>query len=821
MTDFEKLGVFYLGKRRDVASDQTTDELVLYDSRDLTTHAVVVGMTGSGKTGLCITLLEEAALDRIPSLIIDPKGDIANLLLTFPNLAAKDFRPWVDEGEADRSGTTVDAFAAAEADRWRNGLAQWGQDGARIRALRETVEMRLYTPGSNAGRPLTLLKSFTVPPASIKEDDDLFREHIAVAVSGLLGLLGMDADPLNSREHILISKIFELNWSAGHSLEIGRLIQEIQKPPFQRVGVLDTDEFLKPAQRGELALALNNLLASPAFASWLQGDPLDIQRLLHTPAGKPCISILSIAHLSEPQRMFFVALLLNEVVSWVRTQSGTSSLRAILYMDEVFGYFPPLGNPPSKQPMLTLLKQARAFGLGIVLATQNPVDLDYKGLSNAGTWFLGRLQTERDKLRVIEGLEGASAQAGKTFPRSEIDKILSSLKSRVFFMNNVHEDHPVVFETRWAMSYLRGPLTRDQIQELTKADARSSAEEKESGVAAESVAPPAKIPLGETSATAAMVPPDVPQVFLMPDRPLSEGQKLIYRPVLFAQTRLYYSKAASRVDAWVPLTAVAEVEGESFSNEFWSRSHRFRSELTAEAQPRGEAVYSNLPVPFQQSRQFAQWAESLRDFLYREQPLTIWHCVELKEFSQVDETEGQFRVRLEQLASERRDAEKEKLRAKYAPKLQSVDDQIRRAAERAEREKDQYRQHRLESILKTGSTILGVIFGRKKLSATNVSRTSTTVRSYGRAAASKDDATRAEDSVESLQERRAALEAELDSALKELDNKLNVATLSLEQDHVRPRKSDIQVQKLGVLWLPYVQAANGVGTAAFAPWPTA
>ncbi|MCA9086899.1 MAG: ATP-binding protein, partial [Planctomycetaceae bacterium] len=209
-------------------------------------------------------------------------------------------------------------------------------------------------------------------------------------------------------------------------------------PPFDRIGVIGLENFYPQADRFQLAMLLNNLLASPGFSSWMEGESLDIQKMLYSPDGKPRFTILSIAHLSEAERMFFVTIFLNEVVSWMRAQSGTSSLRAILYMDEVFGYFPPTANPPSKTPMLTLLKQARAFGLGVVLATQNPVDLDYKGLSNAGTWFIGRLQTERDKARVLDGLEGASAAAGHAFDRRQMEVILSGLGSRVFLLNNVH-----------------------------------------------------------------------------------------------------------------------------------------------------------------------------------------------------------------------------------------------------------------------------------------------------------------------------------------------------------------------------------------------
>src|SRR5512132_406789 len=447
---FEKLGVFYLGRAK------SDNNLLLYDSKDLVTHAVCVGMTGSGKTGLCITLLEEAAIDGIPAIIIDPKGDLCNLLLTFPNLAPQDFAPWVEEG--------VDA--AQQAKLWKEGLAKWGQDGERIKRLRDAADFRIYTPGSNAGLPVSILKSFAAPPETIRQDNESLAERINTTVTSLLGLIGIDADPIRSREHILLSNILNQEWSTGRDLDLGGLIQKIQSPAITKVGVMDLDSFFPASDRFELAMALNHLLASPSFASWMEGEPLDIQKLLYTDKGKPRLAIFSIAHLADSERMFFVSLLLNQVLGWMRTQSGTSSLRAILYMDEIFGYFPPVANPPSKLPLLTLLKQARAFGLGVVLATQNPVDLDYKGLANTGTWFIGRLQTERDKARVLEGLEGASSSAGKKFDKGRMEQTLAGLGNRIFLMNNVHEDEPVVFETRWCLSYLRGPLTRTQIKQL-------------------------------------------------------------------------------------------------------------------------------------------------------------------------------------------------------------------------------------------------------------------------------------------------------------------------------------------------------------------
>ena len=474
MPDIEQRGSFYLGRVHDLAAGQTGDAPLLYDSSDLTTHAVCVGMTGSGKTGLCIALLEEAALDGIPAIAIDPKGDLGNLLLTFPEFEGSDFRPWIDESIAARDGVTPDKLAAQTAEQWKSGLAQWGEDGDRIRRFAQSVDRAIYTPGATSGLPLTILKSFSAPPPAVRDDGDAFRDHVQAAAAGVLALLGIDADPVNSREHILLCKVLEDAWRAGRDLDLDTIIRSLQKPPFAMVGVVPLDTFFPTRERDQFAMRLNNLLASPTFAGWLEGEPLDIQRLLYTADGKPRLSVLSIAHLDEAERQFFVTIMLNEVISWMRTQPGTGSLRAILYMDEIFGYFPPTANPPTKRPMLTLLKQARAYGLGCVLATQNPVDLDYKGLSNAGTWLLGRLQTERDKLRVIEGLEGASAEAGSKLDRGKMEAQLASLGKRVFLMNNVHENAPTVFQSRWALSYLAGPLTRGQISKLM-ADRKAAA----------------------------------------------------------------------------------------------------------------------------------------------------------------------------------------------------------------------------------------------------------------------------------------------------------------------------------------------------------
>ncbi|MFM8319788.1 MAG: ATP-binding protein, partial [Chloroflexota bacterium] len=454
-------GKFYLGKLFDPAQGKLTADPLLYDSEDLTTHAVVVGMTGSGKTGLCVGLLEEAALNGLPALMVDPKGDITNLLLHFPNLLPADFQPWVNADEARRAKKTVEQAAEETAASWAKGLGDWGIDGQRIQALVDAAHFAIYTPGSDAGIPVSILASLKAPQIPWEGNREALREKIASTVTALLGLVGLsDIDPVRSREHILLSNIFEAAWSQGQDLHLDELILQTQNPPFAKLGVFDVNTFFPEKDRFQLAMLLNNILAAPAFQTWIEGQPLDVGALLYGPDGRPRHSVFYIAHLSDAERMFFVTLLFSAVESWMRAQSGTTTLRALVYFDEIFGYLPPIGNPPSKAPMLRMLKQARAFGVGMVLVTQNPVDIDYKGLSNAGTWMIGKLQTERDKARLLDGLDSAMAGA---MDRSEIDRLISGLGKRVFLMQNVHNKAPLLFQTRWAMNYLAGPLSRTQI----------------------------------------------------------------------------------------------------------------------------------------------------------------------------------------------------------------------------------------------------------------------------------------------------------------------------------------------------------------------
>ena len=775
MIDFEKLGKLYLGRHFEPDRGEPNEIPVLYDSKDLTTHAVCVGMTGSGKTGLCLTLLEEAAIDGIPALCIDPKGDLGNLLLTFPELRASDFEPWIDPAEAERKGRSVAAQAEAVSSLWREGLAKWGQDGARIARFKDAVDIGIYTPGSSAGRPLRVLESFD--PPSGEADDDQQRDEIMGAVSGLLALVGIDPDPVNSKEHILLSNLLSHAWSQSEALELGDLIRGISNPPFERVGVMGLETFYPASDRQKLAMRLNGVLASPGFAAWLEGEPLDIQRLLWTEDGKPRITILSIAHLSEAERMFFVSTLLNRVVSWVRTQSGTSSLRAILYMDEVFGFLPPVAEPPSKRPLLTLLKQARAYGLGVVLATQNPVDLDYKALSNCGTWFLGRLQTERDVARVVDGLEGSASAGGSSLDRGEIERLLAGLRSRVFVLQNAHDDGPVLFHTRWAMSYLRGPLTRQQIKLLSPTVDRAAPDAPHE----------AKPKGGATSSrgTRPVLPAGIEEAFL------SEGSGT-YRPHLVATVSLHYARASQGLDTWEEHVILAPLDEELS----WESAGLFGpDDLDLDHDAPDDADFVTLPSGSVGKARFRSYGKQIKTHLYQNRPKTLWRCRALKLQSKPDESKADFSARAQLARREKRDAAIDKLRERYAKKAQRMAERIRRGEARVEREQSQYDQQKLQTGISMGATVLGAIFGGRGMRSAT-----TAARGAGRVAREREDVRRAEDEVRDLEEAHRALEIELEEEVRALQADGELDPPEVEEVIVRPRKSDIEVSDLKLAW---------------------
>jgi hypothetical protein len=812
MQDYEKLGAFYLGRPFDVSKGAGQDGLILYDSRDLVTHAVCVGMTGSGKTGLCIALLEEGAIDAIPAIVIDPKGDLANLLLTFPQLRAEDFRPWINEDDAARKGMSPDQFAQQQAELWSKGLASWGQDGDRIARLKESADFSIYTPGSNAGLPVSILKSFAAPNQSIRDDAELLQEQVRTTATSLLGLAGVDADPLTSREHILLSSILAHAWKQGQGLDLGALIQQIQQPPLQKVGVIDIESFFPQKDRFALAMRLNNLLAAPGFESWMSGEPLDIAAMLHTSSGKPRISIFSIAHLSDAERMFFVSLLLNQVLGWVRSQSGTTSLRAIVYMDEIFGYFPPTANPPSKTPLLTLLKQARAFGVGIVLATQNPVDLDYKGLANAGTWFIGRLQTERDKARVLDGLEGVASTAGAGFDRQDVDQLLSKLGNRVFLMNNVHDDGPVVFETRWVMSYLRGPLTRPQIKQLMDARKAASADQTAAarGLAEPGVsAPPQAAGAEARSGARPVLPPSVPQVFVPVRSVQPSGASLVYRPMLLGTANVFYVGAKSGADAQRQVAYLAVLPEGVGTLDWQGASETDVPESDLEQSPAAKASFAPVPPAASQPKSYDEWRKSLADTIYRVGKLELLRSPMLKQMSKPGEHERDFRARLQHLAHEQRDEIVDKLRQKYAAKVATLEERKRRAEQNVQVQQQQATASKWSTAMSFGTTILGALLGRRKVSSGNLGRAATSMRGVGRTMKESSDVGRAEETVGAIDQQIADLNAQLKSEVDALHSRFDPTSEPMETIALRPRKTDINIRTLALAWVPFWNGDSG------------
>lgn len=817
--DFEKLGVFYLGRPYDLATKHSKPGWLLYDSKDLVTHAVCVGMTGSGKTGLCIGLLEEAAIDGIPALIIDPKGDLANLMLNFPQLRGEDFAPWINEDDARKKGLSPADYATQQAEMWKKGLGDWGQSGERIQKLRDAADFVVYTPGSNAGVPVSILKAFAAPPLEIIEDIELLREQISTTVTSLLSLVGVYADPINSPPHILLSTLIESAWKRGQDLDLVPLIQQVQTPPFNRLGALDLESFYPeqdPTKRDDpskgrfsLTKRLNNLIASPSFESWMEGQPLDLVSMLYTAEGKPRIAIVSIAHLTDVERMFFVSLLLTQTLSWMRKQSGTTSLRAVLYMDEIFGYFPPVANPPSKAPLLTLLKQARAYGLGVVLATQNPVDLDYKGLANTGTWFIGRLQTERDKARVLEGLEGAAASSVTKFNRQKMEEVLAGLGNRVFLMNNVHEDAPVIFQTRWTLSYLRGPLTRNQIKALM--------EPRKTAVASALVVgtTESKSPSIISDSQRPILPPDVPHYFIPLRGSQPANTHLLYRPMLLGTAQVRVADVKAGIEVVEDCTFLVPMTDSPVPIDWDDASNVRITAVDLEKNPQENAQYMTVPISAGKGKNYEMWKKDFASWLYRTHSIELMRSRIFKEVSKPSESERDFRVRLHQSGREARDKQLDSLRRKYAPKIAALQDRIRRAGQMVERQQAESRASQMQAAISVGASILGAFLGRKTISATNIGRATTAIRGAGRAIKESGDVGQAEENVSALQQQLADLEAQFKTETDVLAAAIDPLNEKLETISLKPTKANIAVRLVALAWAPHWRDSGGATVPAW------
>lgn len=788
-------GTFYLGRTFDLQKGVRGERAVAYDPDDLTTHGVVVGMTGSGKTGLCIDLLEEAALQGIPALLVDPKGDLTNLLLHFPALAAEDFEPWVDEQAAERDGKTPAEVAAETATAWQRGLADWGIEPARVAQVAEAVDYTVYTPGAESGMPVNILSALQAPTGSWQDAPDRFRDKIATTTTALLGLVGITGDPVKSREHILLSNLLEVAWQDGVDVDLVELIRQVQNPPFEQLGALSVEQFFPASDRAELALALNNLLASPSFAAWTVGEPLNIERMLWREDGKPRHSLFYLAHLSDGERMFFVTLLLGALEAWMRGQAGSPGLRALFYMDEVAGYLPPVAMPPSKPTFLRLLKQARAFGLGVLVSTQNPVDLDYKALSNAGSWFIGRLQTEQDKARLLDGLQAVDpGESG--FDRAAADDIISKLGKRVFLLHNVHEPAPVVFQTRWAMAYLKGPMTLPQVEDLNEWV----------GAIAGSEAQP-QVESGPEDSGLSSTRPPVPTGVNERFAPLSEAEPdgdLVYVPALLAQASVRFLDRKLDVDHMRSISVI-DPDPDRRGMVQWEREAVQPLEVDdlAEA-PKAGAAFSALAPPLSDRKLMSQLEKDFSDYVYRTAELSLVSNPTLDLVAKPDETDEEFQERCLQAAAEQRDQEAAKMNDKFQKKIEALKKKLSREQRELAEDQAEFSSRRMEEWTTHAENLLGLLGGSR--SSRRVSSSLSKRRMTTRA---KADIEESEAEIAEFQRELENMEDEMQESLADLAE--HWAAVAEERSTVvlTPRRQDVQLDLFGVLWLPHWQAEGG------------
>ncbi len=840
---------FYLGRAYDPIKQTVTNKPVTYDPADLTTHAVVTGMTGSGKTGLCIAMLEEAALAGIPAIIIDPKGDLTNLVLHFPDLLPDDFKEWIDPDLARRAGKTHDQVAMETAVTWKNGLSEWGITQERVLALKNSAQFAIFTPGSDLGIPVSVLSSLAAPELSWNENREVLREKIASTVTALLGLVGYDdIDPLRSREHILLANIFENAWSKGKSVDLTELILQTQTPPFDKLGAFPVDTFFPAKDRMELAMVLNNILASPAFETWREGQTLDIGSMLFTEDKRPRHNIYYLAHLSDAERMFFVTLLLSAVETWMRTQGGVTSLRAILYMDEIFGYLPPQRNPASKQPLLRMLKSARAFGLGLLLATQNPVDVDYKALSNAGTWLIGKLQTEQDKNRLLDGLESAAGGVS----RNIFDKLISSLGKRVFVLHNVHAKQPELFQTRWAMNYLAGPMTRTQIPALNKlanADATLRPAPKpfdqtqgkpapvsqtfsssESDSPSFMATPQPRVAnrqseivnrKSEGSQTKPSIPAGIKEYFLPQNYSLPEafnaaGQSMppeaqiegvVYRPALIASAQVRILDRKLGVDSEV--TRAAFVPSlEKRGSVRWDE-HLFNSQALedVDTSPAPSSRFGTIDAPLNDAKLMTALQKDFADWVLRNSSVQARANQALKVFAGPDVSRAEFMKACSDAAANARDSEIAKKTAQIDRQLKTLEDKLSRE-ERELREDEAELSHRkVEEAGTHLENLTGLFGGRRKSSRLSSSLTKRRMTEQAKAEVEESI-----DAITLYKKQIAELEKNREAVIAEINDRWGRVVSDTTEVTVSPKKTDVFVNLFGVAWTPYYLIRSGEET---------
>ncbi|MDO4642316.1 MAG: DUF87 domain-containing protein [Cardiobacteriaceae bacterium] len=773
----EKIGQFYLGT--EILPDADTP--ILYDAADLTTHAVIIGMTGSGKTGLGVTLLEEAALDGIPVIAMDPKGDLGNLALNFPARRPEDFLPYADLAALKQDGQTLEQWAELTAKKWGEGIDNSWQNSARQEALAATNPVHIYTPGGEHGLPLSLLAHLGAPDPEIRADRESYADYLEAIASALLSLVGENSDSFAPAQ-LYLTHIFRHYWDGGQDIDLAELISAIQNPPIAQIGVLPVAQVFPPKARDKLALAFNALLAAPSFAVWRQGAPLDCQQLLYDAAHRAQTSILNIAHLNDAERMFFVTLFLGNLVAWMRRQSGSSTLRAIFYMDELFGYLPPSANPSSKKLLLTLLKQARAYGLGLILSTQNPVDLDYKALANAGTWFIGRLQTAQDRARVVDGLTSANEQG---INRATLDQWFDKIDKRLFLLHNIHEQQPCIFKSRFAMSYLAGPLNREQIKYLTANDARK----QQSSASA----------LNEMKESS--LPPILPagiQRYYLPSEQNSDLTH--YYPLILASARLYYRDAKTNTRQEQNLLLQCPFVDDTPD---WSQAQN--SVVNSEqlqSSPHQPCQYHPVPASTLNVASWKDWEKELATHLRQSQNVRVYYSKTLDAYSEAGEDETTFRNRLTAVAHEKRDTAIAALRLKYAKKQSALDKQQQSAQAAVAREKAQSSQSLVQTGLAIGGALLQAFTGRKVLSASTISKTQTAIRSASKIQKERQDIDAANARENLVAEQMAQLNEELTSELQRLREQYDPAILPLEYKEIDVKTSDITIRFIALGYVP-------------------
>lgn len=779
--DYEKLKLFYIGKEK--IDGQITP--LVYQNKDLLTHAAIIGMTGSGKTGLGITLLEEAAIDAIPSIIIDPKGDMTNLLLNFPELNPSDFEPWLDDSEVSNSGGTKEELAIKVSNSYKEGIQRDFQDLTRVKKLKDSADFTIYTPGSSAGVQISILSSFKAPTIEILEDMELFSNIINSTVHSILSLIDNKSDE-TSKESILLASIFTNYFKEQKDLTLEELITLIVTPPFSKIGVFDLETFFPQSDRLKFALKINTIIASPSFSSWLEGESLDISKMLYSQSGKAKVNIFSIAHLNDSQRMFFVTILLNQILAWMRRQEGTTSLKALLYMDEIFGYFPPQANPPSKQPMLTLLKQARSFGIGVILSTQNPVDIDYKGLSNIGTWFIGRLQTKQDIEKVIDGLSSASENG---LNKQELSLALGTLAKRNFIMKNINEESIKTFETRWALSYLKGPLSKDAIKKLMENKKNSSTknlEEKNSEVNE----PFIDVSKGKSKP---IVVSNIKEKYSYS----SQNNAYYMQGYLLFSCTVHYLYTLKNVDLKEHINFKIYLDEKASQINFDEREDVLTDTFDEKEKP--NSFYYELPSFIQNEKELKLLERDFADYVYRNFKLTLYKNDTLKISSKQYESLDDFKIRIQDRLNEQIDKKIENLKQKFEKENTLLEQKISKLFEKLKKEEQDALSATTNSIISIGTSILGAFFGKSSKTAI-VSKVATSSRGVSKALKERSDIKTVQGEIDALQSLQDGLEEKLKIEIEKINDEFNISKYTIEEFFIKPKRTDIYDIKIELLW---------------------